>query len=230
MISVVIPAWNAESTLTATLSALIPAVVDGVVREVIVVDGNSQDGTRAIADAAGARVFDSTKGRGVQMKAGGKVARHPWLLFLHADTVLEANWHHEVERFIERAEAVERQSKAAVFRFALSDDGTMPRAVEWGVNLRCRIFALPYGDQGLLISRALYDEVGGYNPMPLFEDVDIVRRLGRRRIQRLRAKATTSAVRFRNGGYTLRVLRNWWCVLLYYCGASPERLKKIYNG
>jgi rSAM/selenodomain-associated transferase 2 len=230
MISVVIPAWNAETTLTATLSALVPAVVDGVVREVIVVDGHSEDATRAIADAAGARIVASPKGRGLQMKAGGTIARHPWLLFLHADTVLEPNWHREVEGFIERIETAGRPPKAAVFRFALSDDGNVPRIIEWGVNLRCRVFALPYGDQGLLIPLGLYNELGGYKPMPLFEDVDIVRRLGRRRIQFLCARATTSSVRFRNGGYAARVLRNWWCVLLYYCGASPERLEKIYNG
>ena len=230
MISVVIPTLNAGPTLAATLTALVPAFVDGVVREVIVVDGGSRDETLAIADAAGARIFEAETGRGLQLRAGGCEARGDWLLFLHADTTLEPGWHSEAAGLMDKIAIADRNQKAGVFRFALSDEGVKPRLIEWGVALRCRIFALPYGDQGLLISRRLYDEVGGYRPMPLFEDVDIVRRLGRRRLVALGARATTSAERYRQKGYIARVLRNFWCVALYYGGASPTRLEKIYNG
>ena len=228
MISVVIPTWNAEATLPATLSALIPAAVDGIVREVVITDGGSDDATRRIADGAGARIIDGTKGRGLQLQAGAAAARFDWLLFLHADTVLEPQWHQEVAAWIEKGHS-EGLSRAAVFRFALDDSGLPPRLIEWGVELRCAVFAKPYGDQGLLISRTLYDEIGGYKALPLFEDVDIIRRIGRRRLKWLRTKASTSAERYRRDGYARRVARNWQCAALYMCGASPERLEKIYH-
>lgn len=230
MISVVIPTWNAEHTLAATLTALIPAVVDGVVREVVIVDCGSQDRTRAIADAAGARIVDAPRGRGMQLKAGGAAARHEWLLFLHADTVLEHEWHREAAGMIERTDQGRRADAAGVFQFALDDMGVRPRIIEWGVGLRCCVFGLPYGDQGLLISRRLYEEIGGYAALPVFEDVDIIRRLGRRRLLFLRTRAATCARRYRHRGYISRVLRNWRCMVLYYCGVAPERLEKIYNG
>lgn len=230
MISVVIPTRNAEATLTATLTALVPGVVDGVVREVIVVDCGSSDATRAIADAAGARLVEAPRGRGQQLRAGADAARHPWLLFLHADTALETGWQEEVGALIERVETGVRQPSAAAFRFALDDAGFAARLIEWAVALRCAACALPYGDQGLLVSRRLYDEIGGFKPMTLFEDVDIVRRLGRRRLTMLRSRAATGARRYREAGYGRRVVRNLTCLLLYYVGTSPERLEKIYNG
>jgi rSAM/selenodomain-associated transferase 2 len=229
MISVVIPTRNAERRLAATLTALVPAVVDGTVREVIVVDCGSTDATRTIADAAGARLIETPEGRGVQLQSGAAAARHPWLLFLHADTVLEANWHDEVAGFIEKMETDRRVPSAAAFRFALDGVGLGARIIERGVGIRCFVCAMPYGDQGLLISRQLYDEIGGFKPVPLFEDVDIVRRIGRQRLSMLRARATTSAVRYQRG-YARRVLRNWVCFVLYSLGVSTKRLEKIYNG
>ena len=230
MISVVIPTWNAASTLAATLTALVPAVVDGVVREVLIVDCGSSDATCEIADAAGARIVTAPRGRGEQLRAGGEAARQPWLLFLHADTVLETDWQVEASKLIEHVEAGTRRPSAAAFRFALDDVGLKPRLVEWGVSFRCAACALPYGDQGLLISRPLYEEVGGFRPLSLFEDVDLVGRLGRRRLTMLRARAATSAARYRQAGYANRVLRNVTCLVMYQLGASPERLEKIYYG
>jgi hypothetical protein len=89
---------------------------------------------------------------------------------------------------------------------------------------------MPYGDQGLLISRNLYNEIGGYRDLPLFEDVNIVRRLGRRRLRILKSRAVTSAARYQETGYLRRVLRNWWCVVLYACGAPIERIERVYYG
>ena len=117
MISVIIPVLNAQQTLAATLGALVPAVVDGIVREVVVVDAQSTDDTRNIADAMGARLLDAPRGRGSQLQVGAAEARHDWLLFLHADTILEPDWHCEVARLIESIELGERPPAAAVFRW-----------------------------------------------------------------------------------------------------------------
>jgi rSAM/selenodomain-associated transferase 2 len=229
MISVVIPTFNAERTLAPTLAALVPAVVEGIVQEAILVDGGSTDETRAIAEVAGTHLIGAPRGRGSQLDAGASQARGDWLLFLHADTVLDAGWAEEAKSFIERVESGRRRQAAASFRFALDDDGLMPRLVEWLVGLRCHLLALPYGDQGLLISRNLYDRLGGFRPLPLMEDVDLVRRLRRRELVMLKSRAVTSGERYRREGYFARSLRNLGCVLLYYLRVPPRVLARLYG-
>ena len=230
MISVIIPALNAENGLAASLTALIPAVVDGLVRDVIVVDGGSTDQTLAIADQAGAEiVMFGQANRGAQLAEGAGRARQPWLLFLHADTVLDAGWQREAGSFIDRVDAGARHVSAAAFRFALDDFGLKPRVLETGVTLRCALFRMPYGDQGLLIPASLYWEIGGYRPLETMEDVDIIRRLGRRRIVMLRTAAVTSAVRYKRDGYFRRTVRNWSCLALYFMRAPLRMIERMYG-
>jgi rSAM/selenodomain-associated transferase 2 len=228
MISVVIPTLDAAARLPATLSALVPAVVEGVVREVIVADGGSSDATAEIADLAGATVLRCATGRGIQLMQGARAARADWLLFLHADTVLATDWQREASAFITRMEAGDRPLSAACFRFALDDFGLRPRMLEALVRLRCTALGLPYGDQALLIPRVLYERVGGYRPLPLMEDVDLVRRLGRRRLTVLRSTAVTSAERYKRDGYFRRAARNLICLSLYFLRVPPRMLARLY--
>ena len=228
MISIVIPTLNAEASLAATLTALVPGVVEGLVREVIIVDGGSSDRTLKVAEASGADVISWRGGRGPQLAEGGRRARHPWLLFLHADTVLEPGWEREVATFIERVETGRREPSAAAFQFALDDMGLAPRVLESLVRLRCMALRLPYGDQGLLVPRALYSDIGGYRPMPLMEDVDIVRRLGRNRVALLRTRGLTSASRYRRDGYLRRMARNQLCLWMYLLRVPAERIAQFY--
>lgn len=229
MISVVIPTLDAEAGLTATLAALVPATVRGLVREAIIVDGGSGDGTEEIADIAGAQFVRAPKGRGPQLVAGAEAARFDWLLFLHADTVLQPGWEQEAASFMERVDSGKRPPAAAAFTFALDDFGACPRFVERMVALRCTLFRMPYGDQGLLIPRRLYDSVGGYRPLPLMEDLDLARRLGRRRLVMLRSRAVTSAVRYKSEGYPARIARNFACLSLYYLRVPPKQIARIYG-
>ena len=218
MLSVVIPTLNAAPSLPACLGAL------GTVDEFIVADGGSADGTREIAEAAGACVIRTQRGRGRQLAAGAAAARGDWLLFLHADTRLGSGWREAVARHIEA-----RGHKAACFRFRLDDPAWQARLIERGVALRTRLLALPYGDQGLLIPRALYDAAGGYQPVPLMEDVGLVRRIGRARLRLLEADAVTSAERWRRDGWARRSSRNLLCLALHRLGMSPERLARLYG-
>lgn len=230
MLSVVIPTLNSADTLTATLAALVPGSLSGLVREVVISDGGSDDATAAIADDAGAVwVPSSGANRGAQLRSGAEAARAPWLLFLHADTVLEPGWHHVVHAHISLNNVQNEPLPAATFQFRLDDQGVAPRTVEAAVWLRTKAFKLPYGDQGLLISRTLYDEIGGYRPVHLMEDVDLVRRIGRRRLTALPSNARTSAKRYREAGYVKRVLRNQLCLALYFLNVSPERLSHLYG-
>ncbi len=229
MISVIIPTLNSEGTLAETLAALIPAVIEGLVREVIIPDGGSTDRTIKIADQSGAHIVTSAPGRGLQLQAGAAAAKMPWLLFLHADTTLEPGWERGADHHIDQIAREVRPDAAASFQFRLDDSRFAARIVEAGVEMRSSFLKLPYGDQGLLISRALYNDVGGYSSQPIMEDIDFVRRLGRTRVQMLNARAVTSAVRYRNEGYLRRILRNQRCLLLYAMGASPERIARIYS-
>lgn len=229
MISVVIPTFNAERVLVPTLSALVPAVVDGIVQEAIISDGGSTDDTCVIADAAGTHMVQAPRGRGIQLEAGAAVAKGDWLLFLHADTVLEPGWATEAANFIVRIETRRRPLAAAYFRFALDDEGFMPRLIELMVGLRCGLFSLPYGDQGLLISRTHYQRLGGFRPLPLMEDVDLVRGLKRRELYALTTRAVTSARRYRDDGYLMRSSRNVGLMFLYLMRVPPRVLARFYD-
>lgn len=229
MISVIIPTLNAEEGLSACLTALVPAAIDGLIREVIVVDGGSSDRTLKIVEQAGADLVRAALGRGEQLAAGAAHARQPWLLFLHADTVLEPGWEREVMALMERVDTGRREPTAAAFRFTLDDDGLWPRMIEMGVAMRCALCRLPYGDQGLLIPRALYQKAGGYGRLPLMEDVDFVRRIGRRRVTVLRSRAVTSAARYRRDGYFRRSIRNLSCLTLYFLWVPPRVIARLYG-
>lgn len=229
MISIVIPSFNAERTLVPTLNALIPGAVEGLVREAILADGGSTDGTLDIAEAAGMEIVRAERGRGTQLRAGAAAARSDWLLFLHADTVLDATWLDHAVHFMARVDRGEREPAAATFLFALDDDGPMPWLLEKLVSLRFMVFRLPYGDQGLLIPRKLYEELGGFDAVPLMEDVALVRKLKRKQLVMLKAQAVTSAERYRSEGYILRGFRNLFCMLLYVFRVPPRVLARLYG-
>lgn len=226
MISVIIPTLNAAPHLPGTLRPLVAGVTSGVVKEVLVADGGSEDQTLAIADAAGCAIIQGERGRAKQLRAGAAAARSRWLLFLHADTALSPGWVEEVERFIS---APQSRKKAAAFKLAFDDTSPEARRVVFWARLRARVMKLPYGDQGLLISRLLYDGIGGYPDMPLMEDVEIVRRIGARRLSLLDSEAVTSAEKYRRDGYDKRAWRNLGLMARYLMGADPVELAKAYD-
>lgn len=222
-ISVIIPTLDAAAALPAALTALSGA---RLVREIVVADGGSRDDTVAIGQAAGARVIVAERGRGPQLDAGATAASGDWLLFLHADCRLSPGWEEVATAFVAAPDAA---SRAGYFAFALDDPSPAARRLERIVAWRCRMLGLPYGDQGLLIARPLYDAIGGFAALPLMEDVDLVRRLGRRRLVLLAAPAISSARRYRSGGYLRRPLRNLLCLSLYFAGVPPRRIARLYG-
>ncbi|HKO09623.1 MAG TPA: TIGR04283 family arsenosugar biosynthesis glycosyltransferase [Alphaproteobacteria bacterium] len=224
-LSIVIPALNAADTIVSVLASLAEASADGLDPEHIVVDGGSEDASAALACEYGARVLSTAPSRGGQLAAGAAAARGEWLLFLHADTRLEPGWATAVRSFI--AEAGNRE-RAAVFRFTLDDDSRAARRLERLVAWRTRVLALPYGDQGLLIAKPLYERLGGFHPLPLMEDVDLVRRIGRRRLALLEARAITSSARYRREGWRRRSARNLACLALYCLGLPPRLIHRLY--
>lgn len=225
-VSVVIPALNAAARLPACLEAV--AAGGDLVGEVIVVDGGSADETVAIAERNGARVLTAPPGRGGQLKAGAEAARGGWLLFLHADTVLAPGWAGEVRAFIDN-----HVYDAGVFTLAFDAKGFAPWLVAAGAMMRTKLMKSPYGDQGLLISRDAYEKAGGFHDLPLFEDVDIVKRFLRSNAKAtfhvFSSKAMTSAERYEREGYVRRVVKNFILLMRYRFGASPEKLARDYR-
>ena len=225
MISVVIPTLNAQADLARTLDRLSTGR-PRLIREVIVSDGGSDDATVETAMRANCNVVHSPPGRGEQLHRGALRAQGSWLLFLHADTCLATCWEQAAIDFMARAGANRR---AAAFTFRLDDDARSARILERAVALRGAVLGLPYGDQGLLLSRSFYEETGGFAPLPLMEDVDLVRRIGRGRMEILPAQAITSANRYRRDGYVRRTARNAVCLSLYFLGVPPTSIVKIYG-
>ena len=213
-LTVVIPTLNAVRSLPATLAAL------GSVAEVIVVDGGSTDATPALAAAHSVRVLTAPAGRGGQLAVGIAAATQPWLLLLHADTILSASWRQDISL---------APHQAGYFRFALDSPRSAARRLERLVAWRCRILALPYGDQGLLIHRELLGRVGGMKTVPLMEDVDLVRRLGRRQLASLPAVALTASEKWERDGYLRRSARNLTCLFLWFIGLPPDRIRRLYQ-
>lgn len=221
-ISAVIPTLNAAATLPATLAALRTEPL----AEIVVADGGSTDGTLALAAREGARVVSAPQGRGAQLAAGAGITTADWLLFLHADARLTQDWARAASGFI--ADPA-NEARAAAFAFALDDPSPQARRLERMVAWRCRALGLPYGDQGLLIARAHYRRIGGYRPLPLMEDVDLVRRIGRRNLVMLPAKAVTSAERWRRDGWLARSARNLVCLSLFFLGVPARAIARLYG-
>lgn len=188
MISVIIPTQNSARALSRALPPLVGGVTHGIVRQVILADCDSIDDTLAIADAAGCDIVSSNGDRAARMRDGAAAAKGSWLLFLPPETALAPGWAGEVERFMAHPNAAQR---AGVFNLAF--DGDTGAALAWS-RFRSRWLKQPSVEQGLLISRALYNHVGVYGD-------DIVRRIGGRRVFELNAEAVVQreAVRESSG-------------------------------
>ena len=219
-ISVIIPTLNAQQELGPCLLSLMPALEAGLIRELIVSDGGSKDATVELAKEWGAEVLVGTASRGGQLRRGCEVAKGDWLLVLHADTILDPDW-------VGPAIAHLASHRAGWFRLGFDRGGRAGDIVAGWANLRSR-FGLPYGDQGILLPRSLYQKIGGYPDQPLMEDVHLARALTGK-LQMIDAVARTSAKRYQKQGWLRRGSRNLWTLVRYLRGASPQDLAESYR-
>ena len=222
MLAVVIPVFNEASHL--------PALLDDLERletpkEIIVVDGGSSDATVEVAGERGAHVLSAPRGRSLQMNAGARTTDATWLCFLHADVRMGERARRALERVVGDPDV-----EVAVWSLTIAADGLWPRVMEFGAYLRDRLGGLPYGDQGLLVRRALFTAVGGFPEIPIMEDVAIVRSLrSRTPIHRLPAALSVSPRRWEREGPYRAWVRNAVLVTAFLIGVAPERLARWYR-
>lgn len=219
-ISAIVPVLDEEAALPRTLERL-----TSLGFEVIVVDGGSRDASVETARRFGVRVLVSLPGRARQMNRGAARAGGEILFFVHADSRVPDNAAGIIARTLARP-----GTAAGAFRLAIDSPRPVLRFIAGLANLRSRLLQLPWGDQGLFLTRRVFEEVGGFQDLPLMEDVDLDRRLKRvGRIVLAPAAMTTSARRWERHGPIRNSLRNLWRLTRYFLGASPDRLARDYR-
>jgi len=222
LISAVIPALNEAENIDDTLRS----VASGTNVESVVVDGGSRDGTRELARRCGARVIETSPGRAHQMNCGAATAQGDILLFLHADTLLPGAYDGCVRRILSEGGVA-----AGAFRFRLSRSSPILQFIERTTNFRAQRLEVPYGDQGLFLTRQTFEEVGKFPEWPIMEDVEIIKRLrALGRIAIANAPAVTSARRWEELGDLYTSLFNQVMLLGHFLGVSPQRLARWYRG
>lgn len=219
-ISIVIPTLNSACSLPATLLSLMEGLDAGLICEVVVTDGGSNDATRVIAEAWGAEVIAGATSRGGQLRRGVAASRGEWVMVLHSDTILQDGWAREVQKRMHEG--------PLCFSLAFRAPGIAAKLVAAWANLRTDVLRLPYGDQGLLLRHKDYDAAGGYLDQPLMEDVALVCALAQR-VRRIRAHAFTGAKKYQQQGWMRRGAKNLILLMRYLAGAKPEDLVRAYQ-
>lgn len=219
LISVVIPTLNEARRIEATLEAV---AAQAGPAEVLVADGGSTDETAARAEGR-ARVLTAPPGRAVQMNAGAAQARGDVLLFLHADTLLPPDGLEAIRRAL-----ADPHVQAGTFRLRFDRETPLLRFYSLCTRLPFPHFC--FGDRGLFVRRAAFEAVGGFPPLPIFEDLEMVRRLVRRGgFRYLEPAVITAARRYEAHGPLRQQLRNAGLWLRYLAGTDPRRLAPLYT-
>lgn len=188
MITVVIPVGLRCHGLVGTLSGLVPAASEGVVRDVVLVGDSRNAALIEIADVTGAVLLHHKGERAAALRAGGLAkVRGSWLLFLEPGIRLEPDWFHAAAEFIEEAVQTGRTDRVATFRYRSRSKQMGDQLRRFGFGLRTQTVGVPARDQGLLIDRQLYHRLGGHQDLDDLADAALWRRLGTRRITRLAA-------------------------------------------
>ena len=218
-ITVILPTFNSSKNINKTLRN-----VNKYFKKIIIVDAESIDDTRKIAKKYNSKIYLSNPNRGKQLHIGAKVCDTDWFLFLHSDTLLGNNSYNEIKRFIK----INNKNKAAYFKLKFNEKNIYALFIENLVYLRNIIFKLPYGDQGLLISKNLYNKIGGFKPMPIMEDIYIIRKIGYKNLYLMNGNIITDADKYIRQGWIKRPLLNLICLMLYFIGYDINKISKIY--
>jgi rSAM/selenodomain-associated transferase 2 len=223
--SIIIPVLQEQDCINDFISDLMQQ--PGMDRtEIIIIDGDPTGSTLRAVSASTVTKFVSPPGRAVQMNAGAARANGEVLVFLHADTRLPDNALLSIEQTLTNPDIV-----GGAFELGIASKRLFLKYIACRANMRTRSNRIPYGDQAIFLRKSLFDAMGGYRPLPIMEDLDLMRRIkkGRHKIQLLQDRVQTSARRWEAEGTLITTLRNQLLVLLYYLGVSPNRLARLYK-
>lgn len=224
-LSIIIPVLNEAENINSLISHLRALGPSGE-NEIIVVDGSADSGTiKAIEDTKTVTAA-SEPGRGVQMNRGASLAHGDVLLFLHADTLLPPDAFELIKNAL-----VDVRFVGGAFDLGIGSEKKIFRITERYVALRTRLTRVPFGDQAVFLKREYFEKIGGYRPIPIMEDVELMSRIRKRgdRICVIPEKVMTSVRRWEKEGVFRSTLRNWMLQLLYAIGVPPERLARFYR-
>jgi rSAM/selenodomain-associated transferase 2 len=229
-ISIIIPALHEQERINGLIEHLKGqgSRVKGQEKhefEIIVVDGDAEGSTIAVISDPAVIRLKARQGRGNQLATGVASANGGIILMLHADTLLPDN----AFQFI-RAAIIQGADWGA-FRLCIDAPSLSYRIIERAVDLRCKLFTLPYGDQAIFVKNTALQAIGGIPPIPLMEDVELARRLRQAGyvFTLLPQRVSTSARRWQKNGTFRRTLKNWWLLLRYLVGVDPTALAKEYR-
>jgi rSAM/selenodomain-associated transferase 2 len=223
-ISIIIPTLNEANNIDRAIASI--PISQPI--EVIIVDGGSSDRTVEIAQAKSIKVLTATGGRAVQMNTGARVATGEILLFLHADTILPPDFVKLVRSSLLPVAA--RIPVAGAFALKIDAPQWQLRLVEWGANWRSRYGQMPYGDQAIFLTAKTFQQVGGFPELPIMEDFQLMRQLGRLgRIEIVSTPVVTSARRWLKRGIIQTTAINQLIILAYFAGVSPTQLSRWYR-
>jgi rSAM/selenodomain-associated transferase 2 len=223
--SFIIPVSNEEAIISRTIEQVLSLNASGRA-EIIVVDGDPAGRTIKVADHLGVKTTISEKGRGNQMNLGASLAAGDILIFLHADTILPHDALELIETAMEDISCI-----AGAFDLAIDSERPAFRLIEKAASFRSRMTRIPYGDQTIFIRKRDFRDLGGFRDIPIMEDVEIMRRIKKRKgkICIIGRAVMTSPRRWEKEGIVYTTLRNWLLIALYLCGAKPEKLIRFYR-
>ncbi|HTW86688.1 MAG TPA: TIGR04283 family arsenosugar biosynthesis glycosyltransferase [Candidatus Binataceae bacterium] len=221
-LSVIVPMLNEERTIVAALRAIRVGAPDG---EIIVVDGRSTDLSCRLAQAGCDRLIEAQRGRARQMNAGAALTAGEVLSFVHADTIVPPEYAQNIELALADPEIV-----GGWFEVELDDPAPLSRSVGLLINIRSRVWRVAAGGQAIFVRRDIFERLGGFREIEIWEDLEFSRRLKRvGRIACLKPRVLTSARRWKRDGIIQTAARIGTLRMLYLLGVRPALLKRFYT-
>lgn len=225
-VSVIIPVFCEQGFINRTIAAVRSQRTGGDAAEIIVVDGQAKGETLAAIQDVAVRKLCSERGRSRQLNRGAAIATGDVLVFVHADTVLPSTAFARIIGAMRDEDCV-----GGAFDLRIDSRKIAFRVIATVASLRSRLTRIPYGDQAIFLRTSYFRTLGGFKELPIMEDVELMQRIKRDggRIVIFRESVLTSARRWEKEGPAFGTLRNWFLMILYFCGVAPERLARFYR-